>query len=107
MKFRAGKTIIQFDIDTAEIDKNVPTDLSVMADVNEILKTLVPLLEQADRREWLREVNAYRDYEAGNFDSTLPAYKILSALGSFTDADTPVRHGRGAAPDVDGAVLQI
>ncbi len=90
VKFRAGKTIIQFDIDTAEIDKNVPTDLSVMADVNEILKTLVPLLEQADRKEWLKEVTAYRDYEAGNFDSTLPAYKILSALGKFTDADTPV-----------------
>ena len=90
VKFRAGKTIIQFDIDTAEIDKNVRTDLSVMADMNEILKALLPLVQETERREWIKEISAYRDYEAGSFDRTLPAYKILSALGNFTDADTPV-----------------
>ena len=90
VKFRAGKTILQFDIDTAEIDKNVRTDLSVMADLNEILKTLTPLLEQTERKEWVKEIAAYRDYEANNFDRTLPAYRILSQVKTFTDADTPV-----------------
>lgn len=89
-KFREGKTIVQFDVDAAEIDKNVTTDLSVMADLNEIFKALLPQLAQAERREWLKEVAAYRDYEAEHFDSSLPAYKILSALQKFTDADTPV-----------------
>ena len=89
-KFREGKTIIQFDIDAAEIDKNVPADLSVMADVNETLKSLLPLLEQGERKEWLKEVSAYKEYEAAHFDSGLPAYRILSALKNFTDADTPV-----------------
>lgn len=89
-KFREAKTIIQFDIDAAEIDKNVQTDLSVMADVNEILKALLTKLDQADHGEWLKEVAAYRDYEAANFDSSLPAYKILSAISAFTNADTPV-----------------
>lgn len=89
-KFREGKTIVQFDVDAAEIDKNVTTDLSVMADLNEIFKALLPQLGQAERREWLKEVAAYRDYEAEHFDSSLPAYKILSALQKFTDADTPV-----------------
>ncbi len=89
-KFREGKTIVQFDVDAAEIDKNVTTDLSVMADLNEIFKALLPQLAQAERREWLKEVAAYRDYEAEHFDSSLPAYKILSALQEFTDADTPV-----------------
>ena len=89
-KFREGKTVIQFDVDAAEIDKNVATDLSVMADLNEIFKALLPLLAQADRRDWLKEAAAYRDYEAEHFDSSLPAYKILSALQKFTDADTPV-----------------
>ena len=89
-KFREGKTIVQFDVDAAEIDKNVTTDLSVMADLNEIFKALLPRLARAERREWLKEVAAYRDYEAEHFDSSLPAYKILSALQKFTDADTPV-----------------
>ena len=90
VKFREGKTVIQFDIDAAEIDKNVPADLSVMADVNEILKTLLPMLEQADRKEWLKEAAAYKEYDAANIDKTLPAYKILSALPSYTDADTRI-----------------
>ena len=90
VKFREAKTIIQFDIDAAEIDKNVETDLSVMADVNEIFKALLTKLDQAEHSEWLKEVAAYREYEAANFDSSLPAYKILSALSAFTDADTPV-----------------
>ena len=89
-KFREAKTIIQFDIDAAEIDKNVQTDLSVMADVNEIFKALLTKFDQADHGEWLKEVAAYRDYEAANFDSSLPAYKILSAISAFTNADTPV-----------------
>ena len=41
---------MQFDIDAAEIDKNVTTDLSVMADVNEIFKALLPLLARRSRR---------------------------------------------------------
>ena len=90
VKFRDGKTIIQFDVDAAEIDKNVTTDLSVMADLNEIFKALLPLLKQAERGDWLKEAAAYRDYEAENFDFSLPAYKILSALQNFTQADTPV-----------------
>ena len=89
-KFRAGKTIVQFDIDAAEIDKNVTVDLSVMADLDEILKALLPQLPQADRKDWLKETAAYKDYEAANFDAALPAYKILSALGGYTDAETPV-----------------
>lgn len=90
VKFREAKTVIQFDIDAAEIDKNVETDLSVMADVNEIFKALLTKLDQAEHSEWLKEVAAYREYEAANFDSSLPAYKILSALSAFTNADTPV-----------------
>ena len=90
VKFREAKTVIQFDIDAAEIDKNVETDLSVMADVNVIFKALLTKLDQAEHSEWLKEVAAYREYEAANFDSSLPAYKILSALSAFTDADTPV-----------------
>ena len=88
--FAEGKTIIQFDIDAAEIDKNVKADHSVMADVNEIFKVLLPLLGQADRKDWLKEVSAYKEYENANFDSSLPAYRILRALRSFTDADTRV-----------------
>ena len=89
-KFRDGKIVVQFDVDAAEIDKNVATDLSVMADLSEIFKALLPQLAQAERRDWLKEVAAYREYGEEHAPSALPAYQILSALHSFTDADTPV-----------------
>ncbi len=88
-KFRENKVIVQFDIDAAEIDKNVRTDLSVMADLNEIFKALLPLLPQADRKDWLKEVAAYKEHEKNS--APLPeAGKIIGAAKKFTDADTPV-----------------
>ena len=89
-RFGEGKTVIQFDIDAAEIDKNVETDLSVMADLNEIFKTLLPLLAKSDNKEWLKETAAYKEYAASASDSSLPACRILSALHKFTDADTRI-----------------
>ena len=88
-KFRERKTIVQFDIDAAEIDKNVRADISVMADLNEILKTLLPLLGQADRSDWLKEANAYKEYEKNTAEYPA-AQKIVAAAKKFTDADTPV-----------------
>ena len=88
-KFRDRKTIVQFDIDAAEIDKNVKSDVSVMADLNEILKTLLPLLDQADRADWLKEVNAYKEYEKNTAE--LPAaQKIIAAAKNFADESNPV-----------------
>ncbi len=88
-KFHDRKTIVQFDIDAAEIDKNVKADVAVMADVNEILTSLLPLLKQAERKDWLKEVSAYKEYEKANAE--LPAaQKIICAAQTFTDAQTPV-----------------
>ena len=47
-KFAAGKTVVQIDIDNAELDKNVNVTYPVLGDVKEALATLIPLL--AERR---------------------------------------------------------
>ena len=88
-KFRDRKTIVQFDIDAAEIDKNVKADVSVMADVNEILRSLLPLIQENGHADWLKEVSAYKEYEK---NTALPpaAAAIITAAQKFTDADTPV-----------------
>ena len=88
-KFHENKKIIQFDIDAAEIDKNVKADYSVMADVNETLKTLLPLLHSTEHKDWQKEVAAYKEYEKAHRASP-SAKTILEAVRSFTDAETPV-----------------
>ncbi len=49
-KFAAGKKVVQIDIDAAEIDKNVSTTHSVLGDVKETLKTMIPLLPETKNR---------------------------------------------------------
>jgi len=44
--------IIHFDIDPAEIDKNVKTTVAVLGDAKESLKSLLPLLHKNAHTEW-------------------------------------------------------
>lgn len=44
--------VIHFEIDPAEIDKNVKTDVAVLGDAKESLATLLPLLEEKKYPEW-------------------------------------------------------
>ena len=44
--------VIHFEIDPAEIDKNVKTDVAVLGDAKVSLDLLLPLLEQNSHNEW-------------------------------------------------------
>ena len=44
--------VIHLDIDKSEIDKNVKTDVAVVADCKESLPAITALLRKADHREW-------------------------------------------------------
>ncbi len=45
--------VIHLDIDSAEIDKNVKTDVSIVADCKESLPLLTALVNKADHSEWI------------------------------------------------------
>ena len=44
--------VIHFEIDPAEIDKNVKTEIAVLGDAKESLAALLPLLEEKTHPEW-------------------------------------------------------
>jgi acetolactate synthase-1/2/3 large subunit len=44
--------VIHFEIDPAEIDKNVKTTVAVLADVKESLSALIPLIESKTHESW-------------------------------------------------------
>ncbi|MGB3606669.1 MAG: biosynthetic-type acetolactate synthase large subunit [Psychroserpens sp.] len=44
--------VIHFEIDPAEIDKNVKTDVAVLGDAKASLKSLLPLLKENSHQEW-------------------------------------------------------
>lgn len=56
-KFAKNAKILHFDIDAAEINKNIHSDASVVGDALEILKRVNAKLEQQDRHEWLEHIH--------------------------------------------------
>ena len=55
--------IIHFDIDPAEIDKNVKTDLAVLGDCKETLAAVTRLLNSAKHTEWIASFRPYEEIE--------------------------------------------
>ncbi len=55
--------VIHFEIDPAEVDKNVKTDLAVLGDAKESLSKLLPLLEEKTHDTWLLEFRKLYEVE--------------------------------------------
>lgn len=55
-KFAANATVFHIDIDAAEINKNIPAEESLVGDIKEILKRLIPFIEKKDRSAWLKKI---------------------------------------------------
>ena len=60
--------IIHFEIDPAEVDKNVKTDIAVLGDAKTSLAKLLPLLEQNSHEAWL---NKFKELYAVEFEQII------------------------------------
>ncbi|MGG6230721.1 biosynthetic-type acetolactate synthase large subunit [Tenacibaculum sp. SDUM215027] len=60
--------VIHFEIDPAEVDKNVKTDVAVLGNVKETLAATLSLLEENSHKEWLQE---FRNLDAVEFDNVI------------------------------------
>ncbi|PQJ22933.1 biosynthetic-type acetolactate synthase large subunit [Tenacibaculum sp. SG-28] len=60
--------VIHFEIDPAEIDKNVLTDVAVLGDAKESLRAILPLLKNNSHTSWLQE---FKRHDAIEFDKVI------------------------------------
>lgn len=60
--------VIHFEIDPAEIDKNVKTDVAVLGDSKESLSKLLPLLNANSHTEWLQR---FKELYAVEFEKVI------------------------------------
>ena len=51
-KFAPQAHILQIDIDAAEVNKNVKVNASVIGDVKEVLKIIIPRIKKHENKEW-------------------------------------------------------
>ncbi len=57
-KFASKAKILQFDVDPAEINKNIMTDHAIIGDVKETLSRLNKILEQQSHPTWVKNCKA-------------------------------------------------
>ena len=60
--------VIHFEIDPAEIDKNVKTTVAVLGNAKESLQAILPHIEEKAHKEWLQE---FRNLDAAEFDKVI------------------------------------
>ncbi len=60
-KFASNAKILQFDIDPAEMDKNVLITAGVVGDIKEVLKILNDRLTRQEHKEWIEKITEYKN----------------------------------------------
>ena len=87
-KFAKNAKILQFDVDAAEINKNIRTDASVIGDALEILKRVNEKLEQQDHSDWMEHIMAYKvEYPMRYNRNTLNGPLIMEKIYELTNGD--------------------
>lgn len=87
-KFAPNAKILQFDVDPAEINKNVKTYASVIGDVKTILKKLNARLDPVPHDEWLAHIDRMKDMYPLRYDkSVLTGPGIMETIYELTKGE--------------------
>lgn len=83
--------IIHFDIDPAEINKNVKADVAVLGDAKVTLRLMLPLIEEKEHTAWRKEfdIKYKEEYEAvirHDLLPTKPGLTMGEVVNSINDA---------------------
>ncbi|MBA2595259.1 MAG: biosynthetic-type acetolactate synthase large subunit [Chloroflexia bacterium] len=92
--FAPNAFVVHVDVDPAEIGKNVHTDVPVVGDAAEVLRLLIPEVEQEHRDDWLAWIDSRRDRALDEALEERPAwpepYTIIKAIAEATDGEAVV-----------------
>ena len=94
-KYAKGARIIHMDIDRAEIDKNISSDLGIVGDLKEALTALIEAVEPARHPAWNARLDALRAIGEEQLEATLDPkeltpHSLIWEVARHTEADTPV-----------------
>ena len=89
-KFAQQKTVVQVEIDNAEIDKNVNVTYSVLGDVKEALKTMLPLIGTVKGRPFMQEAAELKKAEKAKRPNLELGHKVIIGASEIAEDDTIV-----------------
>jgi len=91
--FAKQAKIIHFEIDPAEIGKNVKPDVAVLGDCKDTLGALLPLIEERRHSEWLGLINEWRadsqerDISNTEVDELIPPFVMRQLWHATQDSN--------------------
>ena len=86
-KFAQQKTVVQVEIDNAEIDKNVNVTYSVLGDVKEALKTMLPLIGTVKDRPFMQEAAELKKAEKAKRPNLELGHKVIIGASEIAGDD--------------------
>ena len=90
-KFAEHAKVLHIDIDAAEINKNIRTDVSLVGDLREVLERINRELEQQDHKEWMQHIAELQEKYPLNYDaSALSCPYIIEEIDRITKGDAVI-----------------
>lgn len=87
-KFAENAKVLHIDIDAAEINKNIKTDVSIVGDLKDVLSKLNAQLAQQDHKEWMKHIAEMKDKYPLSYDhSALSCPYIMEEIDRVTKGD--------------------
>ena len=90
-KFAENAKVLHIDIDAAEINKNIKTDVSLVGDLKEVLGRINGQLEQQDHNEWMQHVSQLKKQYPLSYDEPLLSCPyIMEEIDRITEGDAVI-----------------
>ncbi|WP_124065542.1 biosynthetic-type acetolactate synthase large subunit [Clostridium sp. E02] len=87
-EFAKNAKILQFDVDAAEINKNIKTYASVVGDLKTILKKLNARLDPLNHEEWIAHIDRMKDMYPMRYEKNiLTGPSIMETIYKVTQGD--------------------
>ena len=86
--FATKAKILQVDIDAAEINMNIRTNVAIIGDLKKVLEELNSQIDKTDHSEWLEKIQDYKKRFPLNYETDkLTCPYIIEELDRLTDSD--------------------
>lgn len=89
-EFAKNAKVIQIDIDSSEISKNIPAEIALVGDLTDVLSGLLEKVEPKDNSEWLAEIEIFKDTEHVIDKDAFHPKNILEAFDKKMGSNTTV-----------------
>ena len=117
--FAPHAEIIHIDIDPSSISKNIKVDVPIVGDCRRVLRALVEAVQAGEgrrrrgheaRRPWHAQIAEWKQAQPLRYDWSDDVIKpqyVIQEISNLTRGEAMIVTGRGPAPDVGRAVLQV